>query len=263
MAVAMLGMAACSQDANGGGAGAGDEATASIPDSPPIYLDRTVEVLDAQGRNPLQAGYRMRLDDCRKAGVATQPLGEDEVTKLGTERWRYWKSGGRIALRVEHWEEGNPDEGMGAAPASMCAFALKLSGSHDYHDASRSVSVDLETGERYEDPPVESLFAGEVSGDTGDASTKWAGWPRPAESTVAGQPCRQWTSPDGDRLCLWSGGGKWGFSDDNPGVFDEETGRSLSQLVLSAQQAPGQRSLRLVTNAFTVGESFDEKEMLP
>ncbi|MBB1088707.1 hypothetical protein H4F99_09415 [Lysobacter sp. SG-8] len=253
-----LTLVACSPDAGDSDAG---PAIADIDESgrhlPSLYVDRWVEVLEADGSNGPQKGYREALSACQEAGLPTRPLPEDDAGRVGTERWQLWRTAGQSAYRVEEWGYTSGD----SARQEHCLFRSQRTGYHEFFDANQSIVLDLESGTRDVSPanpdelepmPVESSEAESV-----------AGWTGPQEQAVQGQPCMEWRSADGAVVCRWSGGAEWGFDASNPGEFEANLGPDRYSLVLKAEPAPGQAGSRLRTEQFVLDGAIDTAAMRP
>ena len=227
---------------------------------PALYVDRVLENL-ADGRNAQREGYRKRLEDCMATGLPTRALEPSEEELVGTERWQVWRAQDRVALRTEAFTVSTPGE----VPTreTMCRFELQRGGTHAYVDAERSVSIDLETGERFEDygdPGILLERAGVDGSGLGDGGRGMQG---PRRTDVLGQPCDEWTSADGAIACVWAGGTEWGFGSGMSGPFFLTDGISDSFIVLSAEPPPQGSGTRVVTRSIEVGGSLDPGELLP
>jgi hypothetical protein len=262
LGVAGMTLTACAQDAEGEVTGdvTGGEGIGSDADIPSIYVDRTIELQMQDGVNRLREGYQSRVSACQEAGFSTKPLGEADAARLGTERWQFWRTPGRLAYRTESWVESSGD----VAGPERCHFSLLHEGEHGYHDRERSVFVDLETGERSvesADPEMLEVHPFEAPDAGGLAqSPDWSG---PLTQSVQGQPCEEWRSPHGAVVCNWSGGAQWGFSHEPSGTFGSNAGMSLGGIVLKAEPPPGKIGDRLTTTQFVIDATIDPASMMP
>lgn len=253
-----LAMASCGEEA------AGTTAT-QRPDggdtTPTIYVDRLVEHGD---REAVQEGYQQAAALCREAGIPVSPLSEEDVAKIGTERWRLWHGPDQRAYRVESWTWGYTSEARQSA-ADNCRFALSVDGQHEYLDAHQSFHIDLATNEKTTDaadageletspatPPTEEDFvqARDVVGATG-----------PANRTIAGQPCQEWSYSPGATACVWTGGLQWGFAYGPDRPFASIDGFDPGSIVLHAEPAPGTEGDRLTTTVFAINAPLNLDEM--
>lgn len=235
------------------GAGNAASSAAAAADVPTLYLDQVVQMLE-NGRNAQLEGYHHRVESCRNAGIATQPVPASDEHLIATSRWRMWRDRERFAYRVETWQ-ALPREGA-STPEELCTFRLALTGIHGYVDAQRAVLVDLETGERTDSEGNPDIVLG--TGGASDGSS-----PGGAPDTVAGQSCNRWQSPRGGTVCVWSGGARWGFASHADREFDPNAGMHASHIVLDANPPPDAIGYELKTTTFVVGASLDQDAMMP
>lgn len=235
------------------GAGNAASSAAAAADVPTLYLDQVVQMLE-NGRNAQLEGYHHRVESCRNAGIATQPVPASDEHLIATSRWRMWRDRERFAYRVETWQ-ALPREGA-STPEELCTFRLALTGIHGYVDAQRAVLVDLETGERTDSEGNPDIVLG-----TGGASDGRS--PGAAPDTVAGQSCNRWQSPRGGTVCVWSGGARWGFASHADREFDPNAGMHASHIVLDASPPPDAIGYELKTTTFVVGAPLDQDAMMP
>ena len=240
----------------GEGGGGGATATGAFT----LHLDQVVQSLE-QGRNVTLEGYRSRLDNCRKAGIAARGIPESEEHLIGTGRWRMWRDNERYAYRTEYWHVGQPENP--ASREDLCTFTLERTGEHGYVDARRAVSVDLATGERTEGEGNPGIVLTGPGAGTGDGAGQAGALQGPTRTSVAGQPCDRWQARQGATLCVWSGGTRWGFS----GVADSEflvvDGLRPDHIVLEADPPPDAIGDELRTTLFVVGAPLDQGAMEP
>ncbi len=236
--------------------GAGNAASSAVADTPPtLYLDQVVQMLES-GRNAQLEGYHHRVESCRNAGIATQPVPASDEHLIATSRWRMWRDREHFAYRMETWH-ALPQEGA-STPEELCTFKLALTGIHGYVDAQRSIVVDLETGER-----TDSEGNPDIVLAAGDASTGSSLHADSAPETVAGQTCNRWQSPRGGTVCVWSGGTRWGFASHADREFDPGAGMHADQIVLDADAPPDAIGYELETTTFVVGAPLDRDAMMP
>lgn len=238
---------------DGAGGAASSAATSAATDAPTLYLDQVVQMLE-NGRNAQLEGYHHRVESCRNAGIATQPVPASDEHLIATSRWRMWRDRERFAYRMETWQ-ALPREGA-STPEELCTFRLALTGIHGYVDAQRAVLVDLETGERTDSQGNPDIVLG-----TGGASDGRS--PGAAPDTVAGQSCNRWQSPRGGTVCVWSGGARWGFASHADREFDPNAGMHASHIVLDASPPPDAIGYELKTTTFVVGAPLDQDAMMP
>lgn len=257
--------AACARDdaPPAGDAAAGASATQPSRGSdgfPALYVDRVLENL-TDGRNVQRDGYRQRLADCMAAGLPTRALEPSEEELVGTERWQVWRGQDRVALRTEAFMVATPGE----VPTreTMCRFELQRGGTHAYVDAGRSVSIDLGTGERFEDYGDPGIRLERTGADGSGMAGGGEGMQGPRRTNVLGQPCDEWTSADGATACVWAGGTEWGFDSGMSGPFFLTDGISDSFIVLSAEPPQQGSGTRVVTRSIEVGGALDPGALLP
>lgn len=229
---------------------------AAADEAPSMYLDQVVRMLD-KGRNTQLEGYHQRLDNCRQAGIAIQPVGESDERLIGTQRWRMWRDGKRYAYRMESWHVAQP-EGA-SSREDLCTFTLGLTGLHGYVDAQRAVTLVLETGERTESAGNPDIVLTEGASVPG-GSSPLAG---PSAETVAGQPCNRWSTQHGATVCVWSGGERWGFGSTADGEFDAGAGLHANYVVLDASPPPDAIGYELKTTTFLTDAPLDQDDMMP
>lgn len=249
--------AGCSEAGDQGGAASGSpgQASGDAGDGPSLYLDQVVQMLE-NGRNTQLDGYHHRVESCRNAGIATQPVPASDERLIATSRWRMWRDREHFAYRMETWQ-ALPQEGA-STPEELCTFKLALTGIHGYVDAQRSIVVDLETGERTdsEGNPDIVLAAGEASTGSSPPANS-------APETVAGQSCNRWRSQRGATACVWSGGAHWGFASHTDREFDPGAGMHTSHIVLDANPPSDAIGYELKTTTFVVGAPLDRGAMAP
>ncbi|WP_368562954.1 hypothetical protein [Pseudoxanthomonas sp. UTMC 1351] len=229
-------------------ADATDDASAKMP---PIHVSQIVELL-SEGENGRRTAYLQALDACQAAGLATTPLAEEDVAKVGQTRYQLWMDAQREVIRQESWDATLK------GPDGTCHFQLGYDGSQETMDAKRYVQVDLATGEKVEEPSSAeaiSHFAADPSEDIAPPGVSG-----PVRRQVAGQPCNEWTSQSvGNRQCVWSAGAPWGFT---PGAQNDEYRPSRELIVL--EQAPiSGNGYRVTTETMTVGAAFDQESLRP
>lgn len=246
--VAMLvPLAACSHGVGSSDVASGDGST-STADRPPIHYDQ-VSVLTVDGQPQEQQTYQGMLDACQKAGMAAQPLSAGDTEKLGRVHVEAWIGPDRSARHQEEWHQDL---------TSPCHFTLEHKDETEIVDAKgRSTHIDgvthqgdvQETGEPM---PVEAVASDD--GEMTDAARQ-AGWSKQGVDKVAGAECTIWQDPVGTRVCVWNGGGKWGFSANGVDALSDGTSHD-SAIVLWSKPGKGS-AWQLQTRTFTVGQALD------
>ena len=223
---------------------------------PAIHVELVEEPL-LGGKNSRREAYAGLVDACREAGFAVTPLASEDVARLGTARVRLWFSESVQVLSREAWDFAKDD-----GPGLSCHFRVVRTGTHSRSGADGVVETDLESHEvtRGAADPA-SLVREPVS--AGDSVMAAMGYQGPVKQSVAGQPCAQWTAPDGATLCLWSGGRDWGFADTVASGGCSPTPLSSYAGAIALSQSPSDRGdgCRLRTVRFTVGTPLDEAAM--
>ena len=226
-----------------------------------LHVVQIIEKLDA-GINKRREGYRHALDLCRRAGLSTIALSEEQESLIGTERWQVWNVPGHLAWRRDAWDV--VDGGTG--PGQMCRFHLKHTGTHEHLDGQRVLMLDLESGvlaESPADPAQLSVAAIDPPDAQALAESRAVGYSGPVATSVAGQPCDQWTSDSGASVCIWTGGHHWGYASAMGGEFSSLAGIDTHRIILQADPAPDQIGDRLRTTRFDVGDDVILDGMLP
>lgn len=277
LAPGLMFLAGCGEeqsDASGsGGEEAVDSAVVAPGDMPSIYVDqRLVRVDPVRGTNNQLRNYNFRLDLCQEAGLPTRPLSDEEVSKIGTTRVQRWIMPDRAAYRIETFGFGTPGPMVGPGNRT-CEFHFGSVGSHVYFDHERIVSIGLGDNEKIISEPKPWLLDRSYS-RTFDAALeqelaeidRHAVTGPPVQETAAGAPCLRWESSfngdSGSSYCVWSGGTLWGFHI-SP-LVGPMTADNVDLFGIVLEQQPGAPVfVRVTTQQFTVGASFDESEMMP
>lgn len=250
--IALLLSACVSLAACGEAGGAAAQGT----DLPPLYVD-VIEVQLDQGENVVRKNYAHRLKICQAAGFSTKPLSAADIALVGTTRYQRWYDVDLEVTRREHWDWITQQ----GAPLDTCFFELVYEGGHTIVTPKQVTSTDLATGETDTEPfPPEEFFVPPAYVPEPDlvTSLRAQGYEGPVNSQIAGQPCTQWITSLGEKICLWSGGWSRGISDApipmacTPGP----------EIVLSSEPDDGS-GCRVTTQNFTVGQPLDASAYQP
>jgi len=243
-------LAACSHDAGSSPSAAGGSGTIASNDGPSIHYEQ-VSVMTVDGTPQEEHAYQEQLDACQKSGLPMHALSPAEVGKLGRIHVEAWIDPGRQARHTEEWHEniGKP-----------CQFVLDHKDSTQIDAAGgRSVVIDNTTqqGEVQELGPQEP--AAPVGADDGamDDAAKQAGWSKLADASANGATCSVWRDPVGTEVCMWSGGGKWGYT--SYGVNSPRDGVSGGETIVLWVHPGKGAAWRLETQAFSVGQPLDDR----
>ncbi len=243
-------LAACSQ--GGGEAQAQTAETTSTATMPSIHLVQTVVMLEG-GAPQEETVYRQALATCQHSGMATKAIPDDQVARIGRRRIESWLGSDRQARHTESWHQDM---------ASACQFVMRHEDHMEINQADgRAYDLDLDarTGQVQSTGPAQAPVP--VDGDDGklDDASRQAGWSVPGKDQNNGQSCLIWKSPAGDQACVWSGGGKWGFSADGKALAgsDGQPG-SGGAIVLWAKPARG-TGWQVDTEQMSVGQPMDEQ----
>lgn len=229
-------LAACNSDASDA------NAPAIVKHMPPIHLDQTAELL-IDGENAARAAYMQAADACEAGGIPTRRLSDADVEKVGVTRYEMWFDDTSETTQTRSWEAGQE------SPDALCQFRLELSGTFSSSTANSFVEQDLATGQREEQAvAAEPMQRFAVAAQDEQAPEGFRG---PAAKQVAGQPCEEWTTPDGNRFCVWSGGRAWGFGS----TRGDDYRPSSDSIVLEAEPANG-NGYRVVTQVISAGKAF-------
>lgn len=217
---------------------------------PPLYVD-VIEVRLDDGQNVVQKNYLDFLKACQVAGAPIKPLTKSEVALAGTTRYQRWFDVDLEVRRREHWNWIT----QAGAPLNTCFFELVYKGDRTVITPAQVTSTDLATGEIDTEPfPPEQSFVPPAYVPEPDLVASWRahGFEGPFNTRVAGQPCTQWVTPLGEKICLWSGGWQRGISD-APIPMACAPG---PEIVLSSEPDDGS-GCRVTTQSITVGEPLD------
>lgn len=234
-----LSLVACNSDSN---ASSSAEAGA-IKDMPPIHLDQTAELL-IDGENAKRAAYVQAANACETGGIPTRRLSDAEVKLVGATRYEMWLDSKSETTQTRSWDAAQE------SPDALCQFRLELSGTFSSSTSSAFVEQDLATGQREEQaaPAGEPLQRFAIAAEDEHPPEGFRG---PVTKQIAGQPCDEWTSPDGARFCVWSGGRAWGFGS----TRGDDYRPSPNSIVLEAEPANG-NGYRVITQVLTAGQPF-------
>jgi len=242
----MLALLGCSHNAE---SSSPEDASASSSERPPIHYDQTA-VLMVDGQAQEEKAYRSLLDACKKSGMPTHELTQDEVGKIGRLHVEAWIGPDTQAKHTEEWHQN---------AGSPCQFTLIHKDQTEIIDAQgRSTLIDAathkaEVQELGAPTPVTPLPAGD--GNMDDAA-KQAGWSKLSDASANGAACSIWQNAQGLQLCVWKGGAKWGYS--SYGVDALKDGMSQdSSIVLWSRPGKG-AAWSLETRVFTVGQPLDQ-----
>lgn len=183
--------------------------------------------------------------------MPTAPLSDAEARRIATGRRQYWRTNEAAAYREEvwSWDSDGP-----------CQFQLRRTAVHAHFDAGGATYLDLETGEVTSDPHSAGYLHAEP---VETATTPIApGWTGPTMREIAGQPCEQWESRQGNTVCAWAGGTQWGYHPRVTSVYDSAAQDSGS-LVLEAAPPPGMTGIRVSTERFIIGGRIEPDAMRP
>jgi len=211
---------------------------------PPIHVRQTVE-MTYKGVNETRANYLATLRDCQAGGLQSRALADQDVALLGTTRYELWFARDIEVVRETSWQVVND------GPGGTCLFRLDTTGTQETTTDTSYQQVDLATGEKTDGkapPDALSRMPAEPS-----APAALGDFQGPIPRTVAGQPCDEWTKPNGLRQCVWSAGTKWGFTAEP--MNDHRPNRG----VIVLEQTPGaDMGYRITTQVMSVGEPFDK-----
>jgi hypothetical protein len=242
---------ACSHGGTDAPGGHGSETSASShSDRPTIHYDQT-GVLVADGAPIEEKSYKSLLEGCQRSGSPTTPLTPDEVAKLGRVHTEAFIGPDKSSIHTESWEQAMP---------SPCHFTLTHKDNTEIADVSGHVTaIDAvartadvqETGQDADVGPVPADDGQETDAD------RQAGWSKLAGEHANGTDCSAWRDARGAEVCVWSGGGRWGYS--SSGVNAVHDGKSDgSTIILWAKPGQG-ASWKIDTHVFSVGEPLPQQ----
>lgn len=261
-----LAMVACS--ANGHdpeNADAGESAAdANIADqAPPIRYEQT-GVFVSHGQPVEVSNYRTHLKHCEASGFPVTPLPADVADKLGHIYRKVWMDGVRMSVRQERWELVPGDDSAGA-----CQFKAKHSSKMVINGPDGIVRVDLDkkTAIHSEGHGVvrhalrmptaaDDDMKAKVLADLRSKGYGGAIADSESASTYAGQPCKRVHTKAFGEICVWSGGRKWGFTDEQSSV-SEDPDVPVDSVVLVATPADG-HGMKWTTTSMSVGTNIDD-----
>lgn len=213
-----------------------------VKNMPPIHLEQTAELL-IDGENAARAAYMQAADACEAGGIPTRRLSASEVELVGVTRYEMWLDGTSETTQTRAWDAGQE------SPDALCQFRLELSGTFSSSTADTFVEQDLATGQREEQTvAAEPMQRFAIAAQDEQAPEGFRG---PVAKQVAGQPCEEWTTPDDNRFCVWSGGRAWGFGS----TRGDDYRPSSNGIVLEAEPANG-NGYRVVTQVLSAGQAF-------
>ena len=243
-------LAACSHDAGSSPSTEGGSGTSASSDGPSIHYDQ-VSVMTVDGVPQEEHAYQDQQDACQKSGLPMHALSPAEVGKLGRIHVEAWIGPDRQARHTEEWHEnvGKP-----------CQFVLDHKDSTQIDEASgRSTLVDNTTqqAEVQELGPQEPAAAVAANDGAMDDAAKQAGWSKLADASANGASCAVWRDPVGTEVCMWSGGGKWGYT--SYGVNSPRDGVSGGETIVLWVHPGKGAAWRLQTQTFNVGQPLDDR----
>ena len=243
-------LAACSSHAGGDADGSGEgDAPSTASDFPVLHLVQTA-VMVSDGKPKEEDTYRTMLAHCKASGLATTPIAQSDVTKIGRRRTDRTLEAMRWSERTQEWSMDAP------AP---CQFKLVTKDQRVIYTADgKAYTLDESThkGEVQDvgapQPPTPIVYGQE------EAVAKATGWKPAGTDSSAGQECAAWTGPQDDRVCVWSKGEKWGYSKYGANALDGNGESAAGSIVLWAK--PGRNiGWQVTTESFTVGKSQGEE----
>lgn len=206
-------------------------------------------MLAVDGQPQEEQTYRGMLDACQKAGMATQPLSEGDVARLGRIHVEAWIGPDRSARRQEEWHQDL---------ASPCHFTLTHKDDTEIVDAQgRSTHIDGVTHQGDVQETGAPMAIEPLPADDGemDDAARQAGWNKQGGDKVDGAECAVWQNGQGTQLCVWTGGRKWGFSANGVNALSDGTSHDDAIVLWSK---PGKGSAwKLETRSFSVGKPLD------
>lgn len=231
------------------------------PAAPTLYLDQIAELVEPDGTNPLREGYRAHLANCLDSDAPTTPLSAADEDRLGTQRWRTWRTGDRYAWHREAWIREIPSA---VSRDTMCRFAVRRTGRHGFLEADYSLEIDLETGERFEGSgnPAVVLMAKDVDVAQEAAGARLTGMSGPTPRTVGGLSCDEWKTRLGATVCIWSGAAGWGISSVPATEISIEDPPDHAEFLLEVSPPQGRAGMRLRTLEATTRELPDEPGLI-
>lgn len=228
--------------------GTDNSSSPSTATRPSIHLDQT-SVLTVDGKPQEEGSYRTLLSDCQKSGEAVHALSEDDAARIGRIHIDAWIGPDKQSRRREEWHQD---------VTATCQFILVHKDTTEIVDASgRSTLIDgmthqVDVQELGAPTPVVALPPND--GEMDEAAKK-AGWTKLDDAKAKDASCAIWQNAQGSQLCVWTGGGKWGYS--SYGVDALKDGVSPGDAVVLWAH-PGQGAAWLLdTHVFTVGGALN------
>lgn len=231
--------------------------------TPVIHVEQTIVMLK-DGVPLVEAGYRHSLETCKPGPWQTEPLPADAVAKLGRTYLDIWYDGPRMATHSVTWNvtmapDGPPcrfrlvrESELQSIVQPGWAVTIDLVAKKALRSPSRGVVREPVPDETPEDAKLRAAVAAELAKKgMGSAIGQTLG-----AGTGAGQPCvRRYDQTDGE-FCMWTGGGKWGFTPD--GKVSAAYGSDDAVLLWSKPPAKG-AAFKWETRSMTIGGRADER----
>jgi hypothetical protein len=243
-------LGACSSQAGGDADASGDsDPSSTAGDFPVLHLVQTA-VMMFDGKPKEEDTYRTMLAHCKASGLATTPIAENDVTKIGRRRTDRTIEATRWSERTQEWSMDAP---------TPCHFKLVTKDQLVIYTADGKAYTLDETTHKGElqdvgapQPPTPIVYGQE------EAIAKAAGWKPAGMDSSVGQECAVWTGPQDDRVCVWTKGEKWGYSRYGANALDGNGESAAGSIVLWAK--PGRNiGWQVSTESFTVGKSQGEE----
>jgi len=217
---------------------------------PTIHLDQT-SVLTVDGEPIEEKSYRQLVADCHKAGAPTTEIPASDVDKIGRFHLEEWIGTERSARHMESWSQN---------ASGPCRFVLDHKDDTEVAEASGKVTTVDNTAHTIDVQDVgPDMAVGAVPANEGDETDadRATGWHKEADQQANGATCSAWKSDTGEETCVWSGGGKWGYSSKGASALDSNGQSSGSVIALWARPGKGS-SWRLDTHSFDLGRPLPD-----
>jgi hypothetical protein len=178
-------------------------------------------------------------------------LTPDDAAKIGRVHVEAWISPDKQSRHEEEWHLNSP---------GPCQFSLNHLDHTEIDEGNgRVTTIDgplhqVDVQELGKPAPVMPLPA-----DDGELTegARQAGWSKQGVVNDNGAQCAVWRSSTGFELCVWTGGGQWGYSADGSTALKEGVSRSDS-IVFWAHPGRGV-SWKLETREFSLGKPLDRR----
>jgi hypothetical protein len=254
-ALSLLSLIACSEKAptTAANSTSGSDAAGSSAPPPPIHYDQTT-VFTSDGQPADERNYRFLLDACQKGGFPIHALAPSEVEKIGREHVETWIGPDKLARHDESWR-------FHVEVSAPCIFSLIHQDQTEITDASgrstliNNVTHEVDVQETGKWSPVTAMPADEAEMTEGDRHT---GWNKQGIANANGAQCAVWQDSFGFEVCVWTGGGRWGYSSHgSTALHDGLSGGDA--IVLWTHPASVGASWKLETKEFSVGKALDRR----